>query len=77
MDDSLVFVSQKEGVTRFENHSKHNLFVYIKPIKPKRKYTKIILIPSGTFKIFDAIEQEFDLTRVVFSLEKEHEIHSV
>ena len=71
MDENLVFnVFQKDGLTKFENHSEYHLFLYAKPVKPKRKYKKIILIPRGSFKVFDMKEDKIDLTTVVFSLEK-------
>jgi len=61
-------VFQKDGVTGFENTTNMNLWISVKPIKPKRKYVDIIMIPPKSFKLFT--ETEIDLTKIIFTLEK-------
>ena len=73
MDDGLCFsVSQKHGITKLVNNSKFTLIVSILPIKPKRKYTKAIIVPPHSFKIYDcsSMGDELDLTTLSFGLEK-------
>lgn len=71
MDEGLVLrVYQKDGITMIENHTDNNLFLYVKPIKPKRKYTKAVLISPQSVKIFDST-MPIDLNEMIFSLEKE------
>lgn len=70
-EEGLIFkVYQKDGITKIENHTDNKLFLYVKPVKPKRKYTKAVLISPQSFKIFDS-HMPIDLTKMMFSLEKE------
>ena len=60
-------VFQRERLTEFENKTDLNLLISIKPIKPKRKYDDLLVVPPRSFKI---IEDRLDLTKLSFTLEK-------
>lgn len=63
-------VFQKDGMTGIENTTKYNLLVSIKPIKPKRKYIDVILVPPDSFKLFTQPDFQMDLTKISFTLEE-------
>ncbi len=71
-DNHIGFsVEQKHGVTTFKNETQMYLEISVVPVKPKRKYETIMVIPPGTFKILDV--NEFDLSKFCFAFSKRTE----
>lgn len=66
IEESGFTVYQKCGITRIDNSSKQKLIVSVKPIKPKRKYISVYLVPPLSFIIID---KTIDLNKLSFSLE--------
>lgn len=62
-------VFQKKGITGIENTTDMNLVISIKPIKPKRKYVDVILVPPNSYKMFTDPDFQIDLTKISFTLE--------
>lgn len=71
----MLKIEKENGVVKFHNGSEHTLVIYLKPIKPKRKLIKIIVMNPESFTIFDTnskyMREDIDLTTLYFSLEKE------
>lgn len=65
-DKPLFSVNQEGAITKFVNNSDMDLWVSLVPIKPKRRYSDICVVPSGEFRIYD--HSPIDLTKVSFRL---------
>lgn len=61
-------VTQENGVTKIENETEFILVIFVKPIKPKRKWCSTMIIPPNSFCILDH-EIQVDLTKIAFTLE--------
>ena len=70
MDDRLVNIKHSAEFTTFENYSKYNLIISIKPRKPRRKLKSVILVPPQSFKIFEHRDTSIDWTTTVFAFEE-------
>ena len=66
----LFKVEQNENLTIFTNNSSYDLWISLKPIKPKRKYHDIMVVAAGQFVIYD--HTDLDLSKVSFSLNHKH-----
>jgi len=57
---------------KISNGSDYDVMVSIKPIKPKRKFTDILLVPKGTFLVHELRDgKDIDLSKLSISFLKE------
>lgn len=67
MDEGIILrVSQKNGVTKFENFSEQTLCVNMKPIPPKRKHKTVKIVRADHFLI---LECEVDINQISLTFE--------
>lgn len=57
-----------QKVLKLTNHSKLRLIMSDVPVKPKRKYKALRIVPPKSFIIFD-FDEEFDMSTVSFRFE--------
>ncbi len=70
-DESVGFsIEQKHGMTVFKNETNMMLEVSVVPVKPKRTYTTLLIIPPGSFKIYDQVPIHLD--QISFRLINKH-----
>ena len=69
MKETGFKIEQANGVTIFTNYTDFVLEVSEVPVKPKRKYNLIFIIPAKSFKILDRI-YEMELTKLSFHLKE-------
>lgn len=68
-------IEQESGVIIFTNYTDFVLEVSKVPIKPKRTYKLIHVVPSKSFKMFDVIDTwNMDLNSLCFRLVSKNEV---
>lgn len=67
--NEYLLIEKSGYITKITNESELDVIVSIKPIKPKRKYVDMLLVPRGQFLVH---EVEIDLSRISISFVDGH-----
>lgn len=59
-------ITTVDNITGFTNHTDLDCFISLKPIAPKRKWTKVIFVRAGQFVI---LESHTDLSAIGITFE--------
>lgn len=70
MSNTIFYsIEQYNGFIKFVNDSDHKLFIYQKPIKPKRTFQFIAIVQPNTFLIWEHRGFTLNITNLTFSFE--------
>ena len=65
---STFSISHEDNILKIVNDSRFNLWVTLIPIKPKRKYTDVLVVRPGSFLIMENFNP--DITAFSFRLKE-------